>query len=91
MPRPIAAGVFGIARTSAQGADKARGEELQRLAGHDRHHDGRGGDDRGKRRHRLRGDLGLDRNDDRSGLPERLHVGIDRRPRAARAEICGDG
>ena len=53
MPRPIAAGVFGMARTKAHGRVKRVGEELQRPPGHDRDHDRRSADQRRERRHRL--------------------------------------
>ena len=77
MPRPIAAGVFGMARTSAHGGRQGGGEKLQRPPGHDRHDHG-GGDDQSAQAPagRLRGDL-------------RLH-GDDERGRSARS-VAGSG
>ena len=67
MPRPIAAGVLGMARTKAQGALSVPARKLQRPSGHDRDDERGRSDHRRQRRHDLRGDLRLDRDDDGGG------------------------
>ena len=92
MPRPIAAGVFGMARTSAHGAVERAGKKLQRPSGHDRH-DKRGrADHRRWRGHDLSGALRLYREDD-GGSVGKSGAASARSctPRSASAAICGDG
>ena len=93
MPRPIAAGVLGMARTNAHGIRQCAGEELQRPPGHDRYDQTGGVDHRRNRRQYLTRDLWLHGDDDRCDLGQCCRIGID--PHAVvgqgRSTICGEG
>ena len=81
MPRPIAAGVLGMARTNAPAFDNARGEELQRPPGHDRYDESGGVDHRRNRRQYLSAICGFTAMTMRRDPGQCCRIGID--PHAA--------
>ena len=90
MPRPIAAGVFGMARTIAVCGGKRAFEKAERAAGHDREHDRRRAEQTARASAPPSGaTCGLTAITIAAASPTASAAGLSRRPRAAERRELG--